>query len=57
MWKNTKVLLGCAVFAKILKPVGILSRALQNEEICMHNSIESVMINKEKPGKNKRNSL
>jgi len=57
IWKNTKVLPGCAFFAKILKPVGILSRALQNEEICLYDSIESVMIDKEKPGKNKRNSL
>jgi len=36
-------LLGCGVFAEILKPVGILSKVLQNEEICMYESIESVM--------------
>ena len=43
VWKNSKVLLGCAVFAKILKPVGILSKVLQNEEICLYESIESMM--------------
>ena len=43
VWKNAKVLLGCAVFAEILKPVGILSKVLQNEEICLYQSIESVM--------------
>ena len=40
---TAKVLLGCAVFAEILKPVGILSKVLQNEEICLYESIESVM--------------
>ena len=29
VWKNAKVLLGCAVFAEILKPFGILSTVLQ----------------------------
>ena len=29
-WKNAKTLLGCGVFAEILKPVGILSKLLQN---------------------------
>ena len=43
VWKNSKVLLGCAVFAEILKPVGILSKVLQNEEICLYESIESMM--------------
>ena len=43
VWKNANVLLGCGVFAEILKPVGILSKVLQNEEICMYESIEGVM--------------
>ena len=43
VWKNSKVILGCADFAKILKPVGILSKVLQNEEICLYESIESMM--------------
>lgn len=43
MWKNAKVLLGCGIFFEILKPVGILSKVLQNEEICMYESIESMM--------------
>ena len=43
VWKNAKVLHGCAVFAEILKPVAILSKVLQNEEICLYESIESMM--------------
>jgi len=43
MWKNAKVLLGCGIFFEILKPVGILIKVLQNEEICMYESIESMM--------------
>ena len=43
VWKNAKVLLGCTVFAEILKPIGILSKVLQKEEICLYESIESVM--------------
>ena len=43
VWKNAKILLSCAVFAEILKPVEILSKVLQNEEICLYESIESMM--------------
>ena len=43
VWKNAKVMLGCAVFAEILKPVGIFSKVHQKEEICLYESIESVM--------------
>ena len=49
MWKNAKILLGCAVFAEILKPVGILSKVLQKEEICLYESIEGVIKTKSNP--------
>ena len=40
VWKNAKVLLGCAVFAEILKPVGILSKVLQNNEFACMNQLK-----------------
>ena len=43
VWKNPKVLLGCAVFAKILKLVGILGEVLQNQQNYLYESIESVV--------------
>ena len=42
-WHNCKVLLGCALFFDILKPLSILCKVLQEDEICVVHTIEAVM--------------
>ena len=42
-WGEGKVLLGCALFVDVLKPVSILCKVLQDNEVCVYQAIESTM--------------
>ena len=42
-WHNCQVLLGCALFYDILKPLSIVCKVLQEDEICVVRTIEAVM--------------
>ena len=42
-WRNSKVLLGCALFHDILQPAAAFSMVLQNDELCIIDSIESIL--------------
>ena len=42
-WRNSKFLLGCAFFHDLLKPVAILCKVLQDDELCIVQAIESVL--------------
>ena len=42
-WSKTKLLLGCAVFYDILKPVAVLSKALQEQDLCTVRAIDAVL--------------
>ena len=42
-WRESKVLLGCAVFHDILKPTAILCKVLQSDELCTISAIESIL--------------
>ena len=34
-WRESRILLGCAVYHDILKPVAILCKCLQSDELCV----------------------
>ena len=40
-WRKSKILLGCAFFYDILKPLGIFSKILQEDELCLVRVIEA----------------
>ena len=42
-WRKSKVLLACALFHDVLKPIGILSKILQEEELCIVRAIEAFL--------------
>jgi tRNA(Ile2) C34 agmatinyltransferase TiaS len=42
-WRDSKMLLGCALFHDIFKPCAILSKMLQQDEICVVGAIESLL--------------
>ena len=42
-WRDSKILLGCALFHDLLKPYSILCKVLQEVEICVVCAIEAVM--------------
>ena len=41
--ENQKILLACAFFHYILKPIGILSKILQEEGLCIVKAIEAFL--------------
>jgi len=43
MMEKIKSLLACALFHDILKPLGILSKILQEEELCVVRGIEAFL--------------
>ena len=47
-WRKSKVLLGCALFHDVLKPLGILSKVLQEDELCIVRAIEAMIKTKKK---------
>ena len=49
-WRKSKILLGCAVFHDVLKPLGILSKVLKEDELCIVRAIEAMMTTKRKLG-------
>ena len=42
-WSDSKVLLGCATFHDILKPVAMLCEVLQRDQVCLVSAIEAVL--------------
>ena len=40
-WRKSKVLLGCAFFHDLLKPVGIVCKILQEDELCVVRTVEA----------------
>ena len=42
-WRKSKVLLACALFHDVLKPIRILSKILQEEELCIVRAIEAFL--------------
>lgn len=42
-WRKSKFLLGCAFFHDLLRPVGILCKVLQEDELCIVRTVESFM--------------
>lgn len=42
-WRDCKILLGCAVFHDILKPVAMLCKSLQADELCIVSTIEAIL--------------
>ena len=42
-WRESRILLGCAVFHDVLKPTAILCKALESDEICVKSVIESIL--------------
>ena len=42
-WRESKILLGCAVFHDIIKPAAILCKVLQGEELCIVSVIEALL--------------
>ena len=42
-WKESKVLMGCSFFHDLLKPCAILSKVLQDDELCITEAIEAVL--------------
>ena len=42
-WKDSKVLLGCAIFHDILKPTAILCKSFQMDEISIVSTIEAIL--------------
>ena len=41
-WRDSKMLLGCALFHDVLKPCAILCKVLQEDEVCVVGAIESL---------------
>ena len=42
-WRDSKMVLGCAMFHDLLKPSAILCKVLQDDEICVVDAIEAVL--------------
>ena len=42
-WQKSKFLLGCAFFHDLLRPVGILCKVLQEDELCIVRTVECFM--------------
>ena len=42
-WRNSKVILGCAIFHDLLQPVAHLSKVLQQDQLCVVQAIEVPM--------------
>ena len=42
-WRNAKMLLGCAYFHDVLKPMSVLCKALQSDEICVVRALEAIL--------------
>ena len=42
-WRKSKILLGGAFFYDILKPLGLLSKILQEDELCLVRAIEAFL--------------
>ena len=56
-WRESRILLGCAVFHDILKPVAILCKCFQSDELCIVNTIEAIMRTTTSMGKLKTTEL
>ena len=42
-WRDSKVLIGCAMIHDLLRPCATLCRALQNDDICTITAISSMV--------------
>ena len=42
-WKDSKILLGSALFHDILRPAAVLCKVLQSDELCVVNCIETIL--------------
>ncbi len=42
-WKDSKIILGCALFHDLLKPASILCKCLQDDDLSVTNAIESLL--------------
>ena len=42
-WRDAKMLFGCAYFYDILKPMSVLCKALQADEVCVVQALESIL--------------
>lgn len=42
-WREGKVLIGCSFFHDLLKPYAILSKVLQDDELCITEAIEAIL--------------
>ena len=42
-WREGKVLIGCSFFHDILKPCAILSKVLQDDDLCITEAIEALL--------------
>ena len=56
-WRESRILLGCAVFHDILKPMAILCKCLQSDDLCIVNTIEAIMRTTTSMGKLKTTEL
>ena len=42
-WRDAKMMLGCAYFHDVLKPMSVLCKALQSDDICVVRALESIL--------------
>ena len=42
-WRETKIVIGCALFHDILQPAAVMCKALQDDEVCIVGAIEAVL--------------
>ena len=42
-WRDSKMVIGCALFHDILKPAAILCKVLQDDEVCLVGAIEALL--------------
>ena len=42
-WRDAKMMLGCAYFHDAMKPMSVLCKALQSEEICVVRALEAIL--------------
>ena len=42
-WREGKVLIGCSFFHDLLKPCAILSKVLQDDDLCITEAIEALL--------------
>ena len=56
-WRDSQILLGCAVFHDILKPTAILCKCLQADELCVVSTIEAILRTTASMGKLKTTEL